>query len=117
MMKCRERLIVREPYKRFGACLNTARKVMEEIFPSLTYAEDILENEARNIFSGNWECGYYERVPKECEGLTREECILRIGELELREWCFDTSNYKYGVEIDCANGVIYVFYCEEEAEE
>jgi len=110
---CREKLIIRKPYHRFEACLNTVKKVMEDVFPNPEFVDDILESEAKNYVGKDWKCDWFERVPKECEGLTVEECILKTGEFELKEWCFNEHSYKYGVEVDCGSGKIYVFYCEE----
>jgi len=119
MMKCRERLIVREPYERYGACLNTAIKAAKEVFPDPDYVDDIFETESYIHRPREFtECDFMNIVPEECveEGLTLAECIQKYGVFETKEWCLNEHSYKYGIEVDCANGMIYVFYCEEEEE-
>ena len=112
---CFERLIIREPYKKLGFCLNTFKKVFGEVYPNPDFLNDLLENEAHNAKRGDWQSGYVERVPEECEGLTVEECILKTGEFEYKEWAFDEEySYKTGIEVDCNEGKIYVYYCETE---
>ena len=83
------------------------------MFPDPEIIEDIFENEARNHKPSDWECDWLEKVPAECEGKTVEECIRETGEFEYREWCLQDHPYKYGIEVDCYDGKIYVFYCEE----
>jgi len=117
-MQCKEVYILRAPYQRYGACLNALKKAIKDVFgDSFTGAivEDILANEAGNHKPTNWECDFLEKSSKACEGLTVEECIKKTGEYEYKEWCFsDPENrYKYGFEVDCGIGLIYVYYCEE----
>ena len=110
---CREKLIAREPYLRYGACLNTLKRALKEIGDT-GILEDLLEDDVRNHQEDFSDCGWFEKAPAECEGLTVEECIRKTGEFQYREWCFRDSPYKYGVEVDCGAGLIYVFYCTED---
>jgi len=106
---CREVLIVREPYKRFDACLKTLKKAMKKV--GIEYPEDYLEMFVRNIKEGDGS-GYIISAPEECRGLLSGECILKTGRFEYREWM--RGNYKLGIDVDCGDGVIYVYYCEKE---
>ena len=114
---CREKLIVREPYKKFGSCLAMAKKVAEEVFQDPDIVDDIFNADCKGSHKPHdWNCDFSVAIPKKCgeESLTVEECIRRYGEFEFKEWCFKNASYKYGIEVDCLRGVIYAYYCEEE---
>ena len=115
---CREKLIAREPYKRFGSCLAMAKKVAEEVIRDPDIVEDMFNAEWKGSYKPHdWHnCDFSVEIPEECaeEGLNVGECIRKYGEFEYREWCFEEYPYKYGIEVDCWGGVIYAYYCEEE---
>ncbi len=115
--KCREKLIVRDPYKRFGSCLAMAKKVAEEVIQDPYIVEDMFDVEWESSHKPHdWICDFSVRIPKECaeEGLTVGECIKKYGEFEYREWCFEEYPYKYGIEVDCLGGIIYAYYCQKD---
>jgi len=121
--KCKEALISREPYKKYGACLNTAKKLAKEVFPDPDYVDDIFETESFIHKPTEYsKCDFDNVVPEECvkEGLTHEECIKKYGFFETHEWCLRDEpsypSYKYGIEVNCDDGLIYIYYCVEEEE-
>jgi len=118
-MKCKEILFVRnEPYARRGSCISQARKIFSQVYPHPDYFDDIMETEVRIHRPHIFDCDFEIQAPKECEGIPTKDCIMKYGEYSTREWCFDKEltyrPYKYGLEINCNEGIIYAYYCESE---